>query len=72
MNGQLPPMLAGGLFTPIKNGEVNGVSGDAAAMNAFRAADRQVGGARLRDRRPLPPEPGRTGCLEPPRTTTGR
>jgi transcriptional regulator with XRE-family HTH domain len=47
MNGQLPPMLAGGLFTPIKNGEVNGVSGDAAAMNAFRAADRQVGGAHL-------------------------
>src|SRR5215218_7446504 len=47
MNGQLPPMLAGGFFTPIKNGEVNGVSGDAAAMNAFRAADRQVGGAHL-------------------------
>ena len=50
MDGQLPPMLAGG-FTPIKNGEVNGVSGDAAAMNAFRAADRQVGGALYHDRR---------------------
>jgi transcriptional regulator with XRE-family HTH domain len=43
MDGQAPPMLAGGFSTPIKNGEVNGASGDAAAMNAFRAADRQVG-----------------------------
>ena len=40
-------MVAGGFSTPIKNGEVNGASGDAAAMNAFRAADRQVGGAHL-------------------------
>jgi hypothetical protein len=40
-------MLAGGFFTPIKNGVANGVNSDAAAMNAFRAADRQVGGAHL-------------------------
>jgi hypothetical protein len=46
MDGQ-QPMVAGGFSTPIKNGEVNGASGDAAAMNAFRAADRQVGGAHL-------------------------
>jgi transcriptional regulator with XRE-family HTH domain len=47
IEGQLPPMLAGGFFTPINNGVVNGVNSDAAAMNAFRAADRQVGGAHL-------------------------
>jgi transcriptional regulator with XRE-family HTH domain len=47
MDGQLPPMLAGGFVTPIKNGVANGVSTDAAAMEAFRAADRQVGGAHL-------------------------
>ena len=42
----LPP-LAGDSFVPIKNGVAIGVSSDAAAMNAFRAADRQVGGAHL-------------------------
>jgi transcriptional regulator with XRE-family HTH domain len=42
-----PPPLAGDFFVPIKNGVANGVSSDAAAMNAFRAADRQVGGAHL-------------------------
>jgi transcriptional regulator with XRE-family HTH domain len=42
----LPP-LAGDSFVPIKNGVVHGVSSDAAVMNAFRAADRQVGGAHL-------------------------
>ena len=47
IESQLPRMLAGGFFTPIKNGVANGVNSDAAAMNAFRAADRQVGGAHL-------------------------
>jgi transcriptional regulator with XRE-family HTH domain len=47
IESQLPRMLAGGFFVPIKNGVANGVSSDAAAMNAFRAADRQVGGAHL-------------------------
>jgi transcriptional regulator with XRE-family HTH domain len=38
IESQLPRMMAGGFFMPIKNGVANGVNSDAAAMNAFRAA----------------------------------
>jgi hypothetical protein len=47
VDGQAPPGLAGGLFVPAANGVADGVRVDAEAMNAFRAADRQVGGGHL-------------------------
>jgi tetratricopeptide (TPR) repeat protein len=43
VDGRAPPVLTAGVFVPVRNG----VSVDAEAMNAFRAADRQVGGGHL-------------------------
>jgi 8-oxo-dGTP pyrophosphatase MutT (NUDIX family) len=43
VDGRAPPGLPAGLFVPVRNG----MSVDAEAMNAFRAADRQVGGGHL-------------------------
>jgi hypothetical protein len=39
--------LAGGVLVPFTNGVADGANVDAEAMNAFRAADRQVGGGHL-------------------------
>jgi transcriptional regulator with XRE-family HTH domain len=47
VDGQAPPSLVGGVFVPVTNGVTDGVRVDAEAMNAFRAADRHVGGGHL-------------------------
>jgi tetratricopeptide (TPR) repeat protein len=47
VDGQGPLDLTAGVFVPVTNGMSDGVSVDAEAMNAFRAADRQVGGGHL-------------------------
>lgn len=47
VDGRAPPGLTAGVFVPVRNGVSDGVSVDAEAMNAFRAADRQVGGGHL-------------------------
>jgi len=46
-DGQSLPGLTAGVFVPVRNGVSDGVSVDAEAMSAFRAADRQVGGGHL-------------------------
>jgi hypothetical protein len=47
VDGRAPPSLTAGAFVPVRNGVSDGMSVDAEAMNAFRAADCQVGGGHL-------------------------
>jgi transcriptional regulator with XRE-family HTH domain len=44
---QPPSLLGSGLYLPVDNGSAHDSSTDAAAMSAFRAADRQVGGGHM-------------------------
>jgi transcriptional regulator with XRE-family HTH domain len=46
-DGPIPLLRGTGLLMPAKNPVANDVSADAAAMNALRTADRQVGGGHL-------------------------
>jgi hypothetical protein len=47
VDGQASPGLTAGVLVHVRNGVSDGVSVDAEAMSAFRAADRQVGGGHL-------------------------